>query len=180
MSARASRPVFAVAALLIGAILALAWVRSYWVCDGVFWKDKRVMLRVVSSRARLLVGYWRSVGTQDLPQVGLGYSRRLPRDFSEMQVGPEIGTGSARRWSRLGFVIERDGGTNTRGGVAIVPYWMLLLVGGLAVFGRRLVWTPIVRRRRRRRGLCQACGYDLRGSAERCPECGRATAPAAL
>jgi hypothetical protein len=56
-----------------------------------------------------------------------------------------------------------------------VPYWSLALILGVAPTARV---ANIVRSRRcRRRGLCHVCGYDLRASPERCPECG--TTPAA-
>lgn len=53
-----------------------------------------------------------------------------------------------------------------------VPIWPLALLS-LALPAARL-WATSRRRRRRRRGHCLRCGYDLRGTADRCPECGAA------
>jgi hypothetical protein len=50
------------------------------------------------------------------------------------------------------------------------PYWVA--VGGLAM--PALVYLAIWKRRKKS-GCCAVCGYDLRASPERCPECGTAT-----
>ncbi len=55
-----------------------------------------------------------------------------------------------------------------------VRYWFMLVVAiSLASPAWMIALRRRVRRRRHRMGLCSGCGYDLRGSPERCPECGR-------
>lgn len=54
--------------------------------------------------------------------------------------------------------------------VVVLPWWFVLIgVGGIMGPYLRSRW---VARSRRRLGLCLACGYDLRASGARCPECG--------
>jgi hypothetical protein len=62
------------------------------------------------------------------------------------------------------------GGPAKKGWRVRAPDWALL-VPTAAVLVASVV--PAWRRRsRRRRGLCLRCGYDLRFSSDRCPECG--------
>lgn len=55
----------------------------------------------------------------------------------------------------------------------IVPYWpiVLILSSMSLIFASREV-CDLRSRRRTMRGLCRVCGYDLRASGHRCPECG--------
>jgi hypothetical protein len=60
--------------------------------------------------------------------------------------------------------------------VGSMPYWPLLVPFLALPLARcRAHWR---RARRRRAGQCLACGYDIRVTPERCPECGQTTAAA--
>jgi hypothetical protein len=52
-----------------------------------------------------------------------------------------------------------------------VPYWFMFIVtGALPVVRLR---ATMRRSSRRKGGRCETCGYDLRATPDRCPECGR-------
>jgi hypothetical protein len=54
-----------------------------------------------------------------------------------------------------------------------IPFWPIVW---LFAMPPAIAWQRRrVRRRRQRQGLCARCGYDLRASAGRCPECGLTT-----
>jgi len=67
-------------------------------------------------------------------------------------------------------------GTFTFGRELIVPLWVLVLVFAAPPIGlvaRRFVTLP---QQRREAGCCPRCGYDLRATPRRCPECGSVNA----
>ncbi len=61
--------------------------------------------------------------------------------------------------------------------IAGAPYWSL--AAPLSVAPLLRLWISLRKRMARRSsrvGLCATCGYDLRASPERCPECGTCAA----
>ena len=101
-------------------------------------------------------------------------------DWSRIRPGAST---KARIWFPTEFTwlrLDSQSAATARKGWAVVtafPIWWFALPG--LIIGLPLVVsvTIAVRQWRRRRGFqCRMCGYDLRGTPERCPECG--TAPA--
>src|SRR5262249_26533290 len=84
---------------------------------------------------------------------------RLPRDFI---------------WNKLGFnTFTYDiffSYTIEHHGVLAFPAWAVALPP--LIFGGVIVRRRWIERRRRAQGRCARCGYDLRATPERCPECG--------
>jgi hypothetical protein len=53
-----------------------------------------------------------------------------------------------------------------------LPHWLLALICGALPFTFLTLSTCRAVRRRAAAGECPKCGYDLRATPERCPECG--------
>lgn len=136
-------------------------------------------IQVNSSRGDVMFAWTRSG-----PNHTLGGGRFFyVRSTSPAQRGPlwqaaELAPGSYEQ--ALGFTLGSDGGSGLPRNVLIAPYWFVIVMLVAATAGlARLAW------RRSRRGVaedarpCARCGYDLRASPKRCPECGDVATPAA-
>lgn len=72
--------------------------------------------------------------------------------------------------------VSRQTARFTRTKIRYAPLWLVFLPGAVW-WGRRLI---LLKRRRSaaKAGHCRRCGYDLRASPQRCPECGSFERPA--
>jgi hypothetical protein len=65
--------------------------------------------------------------------------------------------GIATQRSAMGFSIS-------------LPNWLLAAL--IILLPLRTIWRHLKQQARSAKGLCRACGYDLRATPTRCPECG--------
>jgi hypothetical protein len=70
-------------------------------------------------------------------------------------------------WYFMGFQWRRDDEFIGSDSTSMVIPEALFLLSGLPI-----IWFVIRRRRTRAPGSCRNCGYDLRATPDRCPECG--------
>jgi hypothetical protein len=73
-----------------------------------------------------------------------------------------------------GFGYKHEENADSQYQRVILPHWALMTA--LAAAPLLVLWRSLRRRRRRSLGLCVICGYDLRATPGRCPECGESAA----
>lgn len=154
-------------------LLAIAaggmWVRSYWRTDYIpGWTDNQyvsngVVAVLESDRGRIFV-CWPDDDELKSPFVHpygrLEVMHLVPRDNSY----PDDSL-----WAYLG--VHYHGYMGNRGGFNLFIAYRVICLPALIL--PLLYWRQ--RRRRlafERIGRCRSCGYDLRASPDRCPECG--------
>ena len=175
---RVARRLFTVcsaASLLLCVAACVLWARSYSVADrflvnGSRWRHthhQAVSGFMTSLNGHLIfshAAYPRDYeGDGDLAhhrkpiRYSLEQSRSehfLPADYDDV----------------FGFAIGRGGRMNSDLHWVQIPHGSVVLAASVAP----LLWGRSLARRRRRiaKRLCPSCGYDLRASPDRCPECG--------
>jgi hypothetical protein len=176
----------AMSLLLCAATIAI-WVRGYGVNE---WLKYQVLdaaqcrwtgYALVSDQGTLYVSYGQLILPS--PAVATKYARGLQQPgLFHLMLTPKPGDLNAFQgtfWNRRGFafILERrfnlqssDGAYSDEFDRALLPDWFIVLM--LILLSLPGVISFRRKRLRDARGLCRKCGYDLRATPERCPECG--------
>ena len=160
--------------LLLGAAVAALWERSY---DG---RDRIIYQTDEDARGRqrcFVLGWSRGVFDfqhHHIAGLGRAYAEWMGLHMDHSEPAPEaFAPRPESGFALLGFGFLRP--TTKLAPPAVwwrysvyVPHYAVALAAGIlpAAWLRRR-WL-----RSDRRGLCRACGYDLRATPDRCPECG--------
>lgn len=167
---------------ILGGLAASAlWVRSYSVGDSVQFASPagdQQLLRSILGRVHL-------ISHLNLPPYTGGWNYFSQRVSSQSLWNGGMSDYPARVEWHGGFVWQQYTKTYVSflvpGQIApvhrlrliVVPYWFIITAMGITPIVRLVVLIrSLTGTRRAAANLCIQCGYDLRATPERCPECG--------
>jgi hypothetical protein len=161
------RRILATSAAILSLFLCIAstalWVRSYRICDSTRFADSGQWRSYTSSRGRVI--YLRARRIVE-PYLNEKFSLTTQPAIPNVETAQWL----VRDFVRFaGFAYGEGSAPDYVGRALVVPLWFTTLLFAVPP----ALWVRGWRRRRaRRQGLCPKCGYDLRATPDRCPECG--------
>lgn len=171
---------FSILSLMFFVTTAALWIRSRFISERLSWEGATRWDSIATSPGDFVVNLHHSTPSSRGPAYGFEFSRESPpisvKNHEMAMLVLSVGPRDVwEHWRFGGFVWVRWATPNrsTSISLAIVPMWPIILLTAMPP----LAWLTDFRRRRARRrvGLCRRCGYDLRATPERCPECGTLT-----
>jgi hypothetical protein len=166
------RRLFTSALVLLASVFCAAtltlWVLSSWTTLWIDWSPHgAAQYRVYSARAGIVYFSW------DYPPTSRSRPFFNVHWDAPYETIPAI---TGRRYVHAFCIPVMHTSVNVvQMRYVLVPFgWLLIALAALPGWSARRAW--IRRRRRRSHERCGNCGYDLRATPERCPECG--TVPA--
>lgn len=166
--------IMTVTSLVLCVATTCTWTRSFWRQD-VWVMNRSGVQRVLRSDCGLLT--FSSVRAHDNAGNPVLEDRRLGWESLAASNGRPVFTNSPT-WQRvLGFGYHQTKIPGTTAGTWWADYRSFNLYFAVlpCIYVYKLsrkAWKSRTRLARQRRGLCGTCGYDLRETPKRCPECG--------
>jgi hypothetical protein len=166
---------FAIVSLILCIGTVVLWVRSYQCGMFLEWNQIRCVRQLAASRGEIWV-YWEqeSAGDSEPRHIFRAFSFTSPKRPRDWGYGPRD---VPFQFDHAGFAYASGPNIvrHQTAKIVIVPCWSVILCTLLLPAQYVRGWLQRRRKKARQRaGLCVACGYDLRASKDRCPECGTA------
>ena len=156
--------------VLLGAATVWLWVRSYGRIDRFDYVRAPACYTLNSARGHFDIELDNNAGFA-IPEQGLTWTPwsgpQGARD--ECMVILTVGHRFPMRMQFLGFTWGPPRGSQY---VVTGAFWPLVLAAAMLPAWRLVSYGRHLIHRRGRKGLCLECGYDLRATPDRCPECG--------
>jgi hypothetical protein len=169
---------FSGASLLALVAVCVVWFRSYRLTERVDWANaggaRSIRSAVGYVEVSLLLADWSKHPNQHPARYQRDVAQR-PFNYMLLMCSSVGDTRADYEWRGFEWNERRNRIQGVLHARAVAPMWSLAALTGLPPFGWGVGWLRRrVLGRSKGPGICRGCGYDLRATPQRCPECGLA------